>query len=90
MNLRKCKKEVEDIVIRNNLDIDLNNVFVFSCLASLGNFCFYRLDEGENPPVYIFIEGDESYKRVYNSFVDFIKAEGWYVIQRNFQMYLHS
>lgn len=74
----KMQQEVRDIIRRNKLEIDLDKVFVFSCFASLGNFCFYRLDEGENPPVYIFIEGDETYKKAYNSFVDFIKSEGWY------------
>lgn len=79
----KMQEAVKDIISRNHLQINLNEVFVFSCFASLGNFCFYRLDEGDNPPVYIYIEGDDTYHEAYRSFVEFIKDEDWYKALRS-------
>lgn len=46
-------------------------------------FGFFRLSEGDNPPIYYFEEGQEEpeFRRIHDRFTDFLQAE-WSLLQQ--------
>jgi hypothetical protein len=55
--LKIYRKSADEIIKENESDYQLpEDAFVFACLN--GNFGFFRLNEGDDPPTYVFREGD--------------------------------
>jgi len=68
-------KEITD---RNGIMLDHKNIFVFSVFEENGIISFFRLDEGDDPPVYEYEEGSDDYEKVTEHFSDYIRRMGWY------------
>lgn len=67
-----------------NVDIGGND-FVFCCFNETGFFWFFKLDEGDDPPVYQYEEYDEDYIKAGNSLSGFIREMEWYRAFLNFK-----
>jgi hypothetical protein len=67
--------------IANSIGLDLDiggNVFVFCCFAETDFFWFFKLDEGDNPPIYQYEGGDDDYVKVADNLPEFIQNMDWY------------
>jgi hypothetical protein len=72
-------KKAKQIVATGNVSIDVNGSdFIFCCFKETGVIWFFKLNEGDNPPVYMYEEGDDEYEQVADNLVDFVKNLGWY------------
>ncbi|HEY8898555.1 MAG TPA: SMI1/KNR4 family protein [Niastella sp.] len=64
---------VEEILSEYENGVVLNdNMFIVGCFMENGIFYFIKLDEGSNPPVYMYNEGDKTYTlcaATYSSFI---------------------
>lgn len=73
------KEGAETIVSESDIDLDLgNDILVFGCVESVGAIYFLKLSEGEDPPVYEYLEDDEGPTMVAESYSSFIKKLTWY------------
>jgi len=73
------RKKAEAIISSSKADFQLNDdMFVFGCVVENGVFFFFKLVEGDNPPVYEYQEGDETYTMVTESFSSFVQRLAWY------------
>lgn len=52
--------------------------FVFCCFTETEYIWFFKTDEGDNPPVYAYEKGEETYEKVADNLVAFVKNVGWY------------
>jgi len=68
----------KQITDRNRIELDYKNIFVFSVFNENGIISFFKLDEGDDPPVYEYEEGSERYEQITKHFSDYIKQMGWY------------
>jgi hypothetical protein len=59
------------------LDVD-DNLFVFCCFEENDLFWFFKLDEGDNPPIYMYEGGEEQYIKVADNLPELIKRMDWY------------
>lgn len=64
--------------ITDEITLDYNNIFVFVVFKENGVISFFRLDEGDDPPVYEYEGGSEEPEQVSAHFSDYIKRMGWY------------
>ncbi|SFD54530.1 SMI1 / KNR4 family (SUKH-1) [Chitinophaga sp. CF118] len=68
----------EAIMIAEDYDLDFMNKekdnFVFSCFGLHGKFWFFKLDEGDDPPVYEFKSGNDKYIKIKDHFSDYVKS----------------
>jgi len=53
------------------------NTLVFGLYGPFSRFWFFKLDEGDDPPVYEFDES-RTWHKIADSFSDFIRAQDWY------------
>lgn len=67
-----------EITDRNGILLDYDNIFVFSVFEEHAVISFFRLDEGDDPPVYEYEGGSEEYEKVTEHFSDYIRRMGWY------------
>jgi len=75
----QIRGSAEKIVASWKTDFVLNdNMFVFGCFITNGIFYFFKLDEGDDPPVYRFQEGNNEYTLASESFSLFIRNQIWY------------
>jgi len=67
------KDGANELLIENNSEnILLDNDFVF-WMSQGCMFCFFRLNEGDNPPVYFYNEhGKDKFIKISNSFTEFL------------------
>lgn len=73
------RNEAKEIVAVAGVDIQVGrNDFVFCCTEDIEAFWFFKLNEGDNPPVYFFQNGNEDYTMVASSFSAFVKMQSWY------------
>jgi hypothetical protein len=69
----------EEIISSDGIDWQLNeNNFVFGVFAENGVFYFFNLDEGEDPPVYVYEGGAGAYTLSAVSFSSFVQQQIWY------------
>ncbi|UPK68396.1 SMI1/KNR4 family protein [Chitinophaga filiformis] len=69
----------ENIIARNKTDFVLDkNMFVFGCFLDNAIVYFFKLDEGDDPPVYWYQGGVKDYELLANSFSSFVEAQAWY------------
>lgn len=69
----------KEIISLNEVSFELDeNMFVFGTFMENGIFSFFRLDEGDDPPVYQYEGGTEEYTLVAESFSSFVKQQTWY------------
>lgn len=62
-----------------DLKLDIGgNAFVFCCFAETDFFWFFKLDEGDNPPIYQYEGGDDDYIKVAEDLPSFIQDMDWY------------
>ena len=63
---------IEVLKENNSKNILMEDDFVFwMCQGCM--FCFFKLSEGENPPVYYYNEaGEDSFVKIANSFTEFL------------------
>lgn len=63
-----------ELLVENNLSLKLTeNEFVFwMCQGCM--FCFFKMNEGENPPVYVFSESNKKkeFYKITDSFTEFL------------------
>ncbi|MDR6337121.1 hypothetical protein HNQ91_000143 [Filimonas zeae] len=52
--------------------------FVFCCFLETEYIWFFKTDEGDNPPVYAYEKGGDTYEKVADSLVSFVKNVSWY------------
>ena len=72
-------KNAKKIAATKNVGIDVQgNDFVFCCFAETGVIWFFRLNEGDNPPIYMYEEEQDDYEQVAENLVEFVKNLGWY------------
>jgi len=75
----KMRKGVEKIILNSAPDFTLDkNMFIVGCLIQNGIFYFFKLDEGDDPPIYRYQEGDKKYKMAAESCSSFIQQQSWY------------
>ncbi|MBW8687749.1 SMI1/KNR4 family protein [Chitinophaga rhizophila] len=55
------------------------NVFVFAAWGVTSVCWFFKLDEGDDPPVYMYESPADSYVKVLDNLSEFIKLEDWYL-----------
>lgn len=62
-------------------DIGVNfddSIFVFSCDLETTTICYFRLDEGDDPPVYQYSFDTDEPERMADHFSAYIKMMPWY------------
>ena len=75
----KMRKGVEKIILNSAPDFTLDkSMFIVGCLMQNGIFYFLKLNEGDDPPIYRYQEGDKNYKMVAESCSSFIQQQAWY------------
>lgn len=75
----EMRKGAEELISLCEIDFVLDeNMFVVGCFMENAMFYFFKLDEGDNPPVYRYVEGDKGYKLVADSFSLFVQQRLWY------------
>lgn len=75
-NMNAAAKKIADAT---GLNVDIGgNDFVFCCFAETGFFWFFKLNEGDDPPVYQYEEYDDDYEKVGNTLSEFILNMDWY------------
>ena len=73
------QKAVKYFVSRSVYKLELDeNVFVFSYSGEADMIWFFRLNEGENPPVYMLSADADHYEKVADNFSELIKTQSWY------------
>lgn len=72
------KAGAKEITDRNGITLDYDNIFVFVVFKENAIISFFRLDEGDDPPVYEYEGGSEEYEQVTDHFSDYIRLMGWY------------
>jgi hypothetical protein len=68
----------EELIITKSSFSLTKDIFVFAEFLEHGKFWFFRLSEGDDPPVYSYIESDLQPKIEYEKFTDCIKNQSWY------------
>ena len=69
----------EEIISSCETDFSLEeNMFIVGCFMENGMFYFFKLDEGDNPPIYRYVEGDKEYKLAAESCSLFVQQRLWY------------
>ncbi|SDH20950.1 SMI1/KNR4 family protein [Chitinophaga filiformis] len=69
----------EEIMSQCDIDFVLDkNMFIVGCFMENGIFYFFKLNEGDDPPVYRYEEGDREYKLTAESCSSFIQQRNWY------------
>lgn len=74
--MHKRAKEIVAACI-DSIDVGGSD-FVFCCFTETDFIWFFRLDEGENRPVYSYDIGEETYEKEADTLVDFVKNMFWY------------
>ena len=64
-------------ILRRNQQPQLTNNEIVFYMHQNYSFCYFRLNEGDDPPIYLCIEGDAPFehKKWYNFFTDFVHDE---------------
>lgn len=71
-HLVDLKTWAKDLLIENNVNFQLSeDAFVFSMHQGY-TFLYFNLSEGDDPPVYMYLEGNEHPQRVASSFLGYI------------------
>jgi hypothetical protein len=69
---------VKEIIKENNSSFHFSKeIYIFSEFLEHGKFWFFRLDEGDNPPIYSYTFDLEILKKEYDSLTDCILAQQW-------------
>lgn len=75
----EMRKGAEEIISQCEIDFVLGeNMFITGCFMENGIFYFFKLDEGDDPPVYRYEEGDKDYKLAAESCSLFVQQRIWY------------
>ncbi|SHN13350.1 SMI1/KNR4 family protein [Chitinophaga sp. CF418] len=75
----EMRKGAEKIISSGKVDFTLDeNIFIIGCFMQNGIFHFFKLDEGDDPPVYQYEEGDEEYVLTAESYSSFVQQLSWY------------
>jgi hypothetical protein len=80
-NYEEIKTSAEELLASCKIKTDFvldENMFVFGCFISNMIFYFFKLDEGDDPPVYRYQAGDKEYKLAAESLSLFIQKQSWY------------
>ncbi len=71
-SLFHLKLWAKDLLMENNVSFQLpDDAFVFSMHQGY-TFLYFNLSEGEDPPVYMYLEGDESLRQVAPTFSEYL------------------
>ena len=77
-NYKGMQAGAKEITDSNGIMLEYDNIFVFSVFEENAIISFFRLDEGDDPPVYEYEGGSEEYEKVAEHFSDYIRQMGWY------------
>jgi hypothetical protein len=75
---KEMQAGAKEITDSNGITLDYDNIFVFVVFEENAVISFFRLDEGDDPPVYEYEGGSEEPEQVTAHFSDYIKRMGWY------------
>jgi hypothetical protein len=75
----EMRQGAEEIISSGEVNFVLDkNMFIVGCFMEIGIFYFFKLDEGDDPPIYQFKEGDKEYKLAGECCSLFVQQRLWY------------
>lgn len=73
------RKKALELISTSETDFQLEeDMLVFGCVVENDVFFFFKLDEGDDPPVYEYRRGDDSYTLIDKKFSSFVQRLAWY------------